>query len=155
MAKQSRAPQSPSRKLSREEELRKLSRKELTARYLATYQKDADPEATDEDLVTDILAASPEPPATRMPATGAEETEKVRGTKKVKNKAGQEFEITPDLQDKVVIWQEQVQMLNGGLVGIPNTDMLQSYDPAYFTKLLKDNFFGESKMRIEILHDPR
>jgi hypothetical protein len=45
--------------------------------------------------------------------------------------------------------------MNGGVVEVPNTRTLQTYDPVFFERMLKENFFSESQMKYEIKHDPR
>jgi hypothetical protein len=68
--------------------------------------------------------------------------------------------LPADWAKKVCVFQCQIDQLNGGIVEIPNTHQLQTYDPATFEKLSKDekgkpSFFSESKMKVTVLHDPR
>jgi hypothetical protein len=60
-----------------------------------------------------------------------------------------------DWQDKVIVEQWEVAQLNGGLVEVPNTRMVQTYEPMFFERMLKENFFSESSWKYEIKHDPR
>jgi hypothetical protein len=60
-----------------------------------------------------------------------------------------------DWQDKMIVEQWEVAQLNGGLVEVPNTRMIQTYDPIFFQKMIKDNFFSETSWKYEIKHDPR
>lgn len=71
-----------------------------------------------------------------------------------------EHKLPSDWKNKVCVWQCIIQSLGGGIVEVPNTHQLQTYDPASFDKLSADekgkpSFFSESKMRVKVLHDPR
>jgi hypothetical protein len=48
-----------------------------------------------------------------------------------------------------------VDILNGGMVEVPNTRYTQTYDPVIWEKMIAANFFSESQMKYEIKHDPR
>lgn len=68
--------------------------------------------------------------------------------------------LPKDWAKKVCVFQCQIEQMNGGVVEIPNTHQLQTYDPAQYTKLSADekgkpSFFSESKMKVVVLHDPR
>ena len=152
----------PAKRLpNKEQELRELSLDELKERFLHTYQKEAilletdDKEKQKEELIIDILNGSPAAPAPRQQPEGAPLPKAEKGDKKVKSKDGRDHIIKEANLEKVTVRQVVVQELNGGIVEVPNTEQIQTYDPDYFQKLLDDKFFSESRMRIEILHDPR
>jgi hypothetical protein len=66
-----------------------------------------------------------------------------------------QYPIASVNKDQVVVRQVNVQLLNGGMVEVPNTMAIQTYNPKIYDQLLKNNFFGESKIKVEVLHDPR
>lgn len=73
----------------------------------------------------------------------------------VELKDGRKQLITGDLEDMVVVRQVNLTEINGGVVEIPNTEQIQSYRPEVFNKMLKDKFFSDSKIRVELINDPR
>jgi hypothetical protein len=72
------------------------------------------------------------------------------------------FKLPNDWSKSVCVWQCKVEPLNGGMVEVPNTHQLQTYDPATYDKMVNGDpkgnippFFAESKMKVVVLHDPR
>lgn len=65
------------------------------------------------------------------------------------------YPIRKDWLSKVVVRQVKVERAsNGEMVRLQSTASIQTYDPDYYQKLLKDNFFSESRMEVEVLHRP-
>jgi hypothetical protein len=145
---------------NKEQELKGLSVKELEERYYNTYHTEYVPLETDDeeklknDLVGKIIAGSPWPPSPSQEPGGAPIDKGAKGDKKVKSKSGREFTISADNQGMVVVRQVQVQRVQNDLVELPSTEQVQTYYPDQFDKMLKDNFFSDSGMRVEILHKP-
>ncbi|HRE52239.1 MAG TPA: hypothetical protein PK339_12505 [Flavitalea sp.] len=65
------------------------------------------------------------------------------------------YPLKKDWLKKIVVRQLSVERAsNGEMIRLQSTAAIQTYDPAYFNKLLKDNFFSESRMEVEVLHRP-
>lgn len=149
---------------SREEELEDLSLSDLEERYINTfavepkYGEESDDDTKKEFLARAIHAGAPNPPAPQQQAAAGGEAnaddEETEG-RTVTLKDGRKQVITGDMEDQIVVRQVQLQELNGGVVEIPNTEQIQSYRPEIFEKLLKQKYFSDSKIRIEIINDPR
>ena len=76
--------------------------------------------------------------------------------------ADKKFQLRNDWKKSVVVYQCKVEVMNGGMVEVPNTHQLQTYTPEMFDKLNEGDkkkdippFFSESKMKVLVLHDPR
>jgi hypothetical protein len=136
---------------SRIKELNGLSDTELKERYVATFAKDPEEATTRDQMVAAINDAAPKPPP---PVIDPEETEE-QGGKIYGNKDKQKrYPIDETWKKKVIVRQVKVEANNGGMVEVPNTEQVQTYDPVYYDTLIKNNFFGESKMKVEVLHQP-
>jgi hypothetical protein len=140
-------------KTSRLEELQSLSDAELKERYLATFAKEADESLDRDALIVAINDGAPKPPP---PEEKTEDTAEGKGNTFFGNKdSKRSYPLDKTLKGKVVVRQYKVESLNGGMVEVPNTSEVQSYYPEYYEKLLKNNFFGESRMQVEVLHQPK
>lgn len=140
---------------SRKEELQKLSDGDIKDLFFNTFAREADENLTTDELIDQIIAQVPDAPKV------APREEKKEPTKAELKKSGQtvftsketgkEFKMTGDLKGHVVVRQVSVQELNGGMVEVPNTETVQSYRPEVFEEMLQNNFFSESKLKLEIL----
>lgn len=117
---------------------------------------------TRQQLIDSIVDAQPadDEDAPGTAETGDAPAEEVNGPF-YGNKDKEKKHLLPaDWAKKVCVYQCQIDQMNGGVVEIPNTHQLQTYDPAQYTKLSADekgkpSFFSESKMKVVVLHDPR
>jgi hypothetical protein len=158
MQNQSNNQQSPS--LS-PQELNKKVKADLQGLYAEVTGSAPDDTLTKQQLIDAIVAAQPpgedqvseedKPASTSLTPTGP-----FYG-----NRDHQKKHLLPaDWAKKVCVFQCQIEQMNGGVVEIPNTHQLQTYDPATYDKLSADakgkpSFFSESKMKVTVLHDPR
>lgn len=119
---------------------------------------------TRQQLIDAIVAAQPESdesaPAETDNASAETITELLSGSFYGNKDKERKFLLPADWAKKVCVYQCQIDQMNGGVVEIPNTHQLQTYDPALYEKLIKDekgkpSFFSESKMKVVVLHDPR
>lgn len=147
---------------TRREELEQKSDKELDELYFTTFGKEPDENLRAEDKIDQIEANLPVPPRvvpasqveppttpTTKPRSAAERKQAKRTT--FRTKEGREFTLTGDIEGFVVVRQVQVQELNGGMVEVPNTESVQTYYPEQFEQMRDNNFFSESKLKIEVL----
>lgn len=134
-----------------------LSRTKLEAAYKEATGQDADESLTDDQLL-DVYTAAMENKAKFAPRINPvapiEPEEKTFFGNKDEKKA---WELPSSWKKDIVVYQYQVQTLNGGMVEVPNTGMVQTYTPQKWDELqnTKPNFFAESGLKYEVLHDPR
>ncbi len=128
------------------QELESLSDSELDERYIAVFATKG-PDLEREDVINQIIYNSPAPGAPTLAVV----EDKEDGSRKVKDANGKEHKITADMKGLVVLRQVVVDTLNGGMVEVPNTEQIQTYTKEKFDELNRNNFFTESKMKIEVL----
>lgn len=77
--------------------------------------------------------------------------------KTYKGADGKSFTVSsPVLADQVVVRQVNIDMLNGGIVEVPNTETVQIYYKDQFEQMSQSkngqpSFFSEGKIKVEIL----
>jgi hypothetical protein len=148
------------------QDLSKKNKPELQAICKELLGEEPHESLTRQQLIDAIVAAQPaaDENAQAPAAPAAEETipapEEVSGPFYGNKDEDKKHLLPADWAKKVCVYQCQIEQMNGGVVEIPNTHQLQTYDPAYYTKLIADekgkpSFFSESKMKVVVLHDPR
>jgi hypothetical protein len=120
----------------------------LDERWKIVFATETGPTLEREQVIEQIMANSPTPQGVGI---DPEPAKKDRGRTIVKDKAGNEYQVTGNLKNKIVVLQTNVQELNGGMVDVPNTANLQVYSKSNWQRLNDQNFFSESKIRTEIL----
>lgn len=65
------------------------------------------------------------------------------------------YELPADYKDSVVVRQVTVKQENGGMYEVPNTARIQTYSKEMYQKMVDNNFFSESSMKAEVLHEPK
>ena len=153
----------PNRSLSLQE-LNKKNKADLQAIYSEVFGDAADESLTKQQLIDAIVAAQPadvQPPVEdAAPEIEAPVASAPTGPFYGNKDDEKRFKLPKDWAKQVCVYQCQIEQMNGGVVEIPNTHQLQTYDPATYDKLSADakgqpSFFSESKMKVVILHDPR
>gem|GEM_PF-4683084 len=105
-----------------------------------------DQEETEDPVITE----TPDPVKPDGKIYGNQDKEKRCNQDKEKR-----YPLKKDWLKKIVVRQLSVERAsNGEMIRLQSTAAIQTYDPAYFNKLLKDNFFSESRMEVEVLHRP-
>jgi hypothetical protein len=141
--------------------LAKTNKPELQAIYTKLLGEAPDESLTRQQLIDAIVAAQPSVDESAPASAESVEAPAEIGTHFYGNKDKDKKHLLPaDWVKKVCVYQCQIDQMNGGVVEIPNTHQLQTYDPALYEKLSKDekgkpSFFSESKMKVDVLHDPR
>lgn len=137
---------------SRSVKLDELTDSALRVRFVNTFQVEPAKDATREQMITAINDAAPQPPAPQVDENApVEEAGKLFGNKDKEKK----FPIRKDWKDKVIVRQVNVTELNGGMIEVPNTEAVQTYDKDFYETMVKNNFFSDSKMKVDILHMPK
>ena len=137
---------------SRSVKLDELTDSALKVRYINTFQVEPAKEATREQLIAAINDAAPKPPAPEVDENAPiEERGKLYGNKDKDKK----YPIKKDWKDKVIVRQVKVDTLNGGMVEVPNTASVQTYDKDQYNSFVDNKFFTDSKMKVEVLHMPK
>lgn len=155
MAKQNKTPQklSPNQpEPSRLVKLDELNDSALRVRFVNTFQVEPAKDMSRESMIAAINDAAPAPPAPQIDENApVEESGKLYGNKDSKK----EYPIKKDWKDKVVVRQVKIDMLNGGMIEVPNTEAVQTYDKDYYQTMIDNNFFSDSKLQVTVLHMPK
>ncbi len=101
-----------------------------------------------EAVIDAIISNTPPPPAATLPPVEEEENST---NKTFTDKNGKKWNTVGDTKGLVVVRQVVVNEENGGMYEVPNTETLQTYTKEKFEELQRNNFFTESKMKVEIL----
>lgn len=137
---------------SRLVKLDELTDSALRVRYVNVFQVEPPKDMKREDIITAVNEAAPKPPAPTIDENEpVEEAGKLYGNKDSKK----QYPIKKDWKDKVIVRQVNVTELNGGMIEVPNTEALQTYDKPYYETMVKNNFFTDSKMKVDVLHMPK
>lgn len=137
------------------EELESLSDAELDERYKNTFQTEG-PEMSREQVIEAIMGNSPAPGANSItPEDIKAQSEPAKDESKSKTFTskdnGKEYTVQGDTKGLVVVRQVSVDTLNGSMVEVPNTEVIQTYTPEKFQHMLDINFFSDSRMKVEVL----
>lgn len=73
-----------------------------------------------------------------------------------KDKAGNKYNVGPLEKGQIVVRQVQVDLFNGSMIEVPNTESVQTYYRDQFERMAeekdgKPSFFSESKIKVEVL----
>jgi hypothetical protein len=146
--------------VSRRKELEDLSDKELDELYFNTFGTEPKELLDQKTKIDQIEAHLPEPPKA-LPRDLVEkanpmskaELKRTQTTEFKSSETGKVFKMTGDLSGHVVVRQVSVKQENGGMYEVPNTETVQTYYKDQFDQLVKDGFFSESKLKIEVLQE--
>jgi hypothetical protein len=146
--------------VTRRKELEKLSDKDLDDLYFTTFGTEPKELLDQKTKIDQIEAHLPEPPKA-LPRDLVEkanpmskaELKRTQTTEFKSSETGKVFKMTGDLSGHVVVRQVSVKQENGGMYEVPNTETVQTYYKDQFDQLVKDGFFSESKLKIEVLQE--
>jgi hypothetical protein len=144
------------------QELSKKNKADLQGLYTEVIGETPDDALTKQQLIDAIAAAVlPAPSETQQADVIIPESVPFVSGPFFGNKDfDKKHKLPADWAKKVCVYQCQIEQLNGGVVEVPNTHQLQTYEPATYDRLSADekgkpSFFSESKMKVVVLHDPR
>ncbi len=141
----------------------KLNKAELQAHYKELHGADADDSLTKAQLTEEIVnkqdevyptlpnngqGNSPKPaPHAPDPLEVSADGKSFKG-----NKSTERFPI--DQKGMVVVRQTPYRIVEGNFVKLPNQSLVQTYTPEMYQQLTDSNFFTESQLDPEVLHQP-
>lgn len=135
---------------SRIEVLNEMGEDELRDIYKYEFGGvEAPDDYSEEQLRAAINGAAPYAPApTRTP----DPIDK-KGTFEVSSKdTGKKYTVDAGSKGKVIVRQVNIRDVEGNIVELPNSEVIQTYEPDMFQRLLDQKFFAESKIHVEVLH---
>jgi hypothetical protein len=149
------------KRASKREELGKMEHDDLAEAYRETYQVEPEEDATDEDLIEAIIAGTEETPSPKDHVLNTEvEYEPVFGNQN--DEIAIPTQIAVDDQGNETNWRENIvakltntRVVEGEIVELKSTVRYQVFTPDDFDRLLKNKFFSQSRIRVELLNRPK
>lgn len=143
----------------RTKELNELSIEDFNARFKSQIGRPVE-ELDDRNLLTEELASfevKADLEAQKEKGTSAKSGDKGKlasGQIEVTDSEGKTYQVGKPGENDYIVKQWNERDMNGGMVVVPNTIVVQTYNKAIFDKMVESDFWNNSQMNYEVLQEP-